>query len=229
MNLLICLALLAAGDVYFEQATVVQAKGRAPGPGVVTRVYYAGRKMRLETGEPGSGPAFVLRLDQERAFRLDPEQKLAVEVDARGLKARAHTDLSMAADLMGLAEARPKTAPLKSAHLVAGYRCPGYRITAGQTIMDLYVSSELPVGVDTFVDFLEWTGAGQSLGPLLEEIRGLPGIPLETRSRITVLGEAQETRSTVTRVKVGALDDRLFEVPAGYRVVQEEPLPAAKE
>lgn len=229
MNLLLSLALLLPGGVYFEQATVVQAKGRPPGAGVVSRVYYAGQKMRLEGEEGGAGPAFVLRLDQERAFRLDPAQKLAVEVDVRGLKARARTDLAVAGDLMGLADARPRTTPLKSPRVIAGFKCPGYRISAGTTVMDLYVTSDLPVGMDTFAAFLEWTGAQQSLGPLLDQIRALPGFPLETRARVMVQGEPQETRSTVTKVKVGELPDSLFEVPAGYRVVQEEELPAPKE
>ena len=229
MNLLLSLALLLPGGVYFEQSTVVQAKGRPPGTGVVTRVYYSERKMRLEAGEPGSGPAFVLRLDRERAFRLDPEARLAVEVDVWGLKARARTDLAMAGDLMGLADARPTTTRLKSPHVVAGFRCPGFRIVAGQTVMDLYVTSDVPVGMDTFAAFLEWTGAAQSLGALLDQIRALPGFPLETRSRVMVQGEPQETLSTITKLKVMELADSLFEVPEGYRVVREEEPPAPKE
>jgi hypothetical protein len=44
------------------------------------------------------------------------------------------------------------------------------------------------------------------------------GFPLETRSRVTVLGDVQETLSTVTRVKVGPAERRLFEPPPGYRL-----------
>jgi hypothetical protein len=187
--------------------------------------------MRLEAGDAPGGPAFILRLDEERAFRLEPARKVAVEVDVRRLRAQARTDLSMAGDLMGLADARPTTTPLKTPHDIAGYSCRGYRITAGATILDLYVTSEVPVSMDTFAAFLEWTGAAQSLEPLLEAIRALPGFPLETNSRVMVLGEPQETRSTVTKVRVGDFPANLFEVPAGYRVVKEEaePPPAPKE
>ena len=69
--------------------------------------------------------------------------------------------------------------------------------------MDLYVTRSLPVGVEAFADFLEWSGASQALGGLMAEIRKLRGFPLETRSRVTVLGEVHETRATVTHVEAG--------------------------
>jgi hypothetical protein len=88
--------------------------------------------------------------------------------------------------------------------------------------MDVYVTDALPVGMDAFADFLEWSGATQSLAGLMEELRRLPGFPLLTRSRVTVMGTEHDTVSTVTRVKVGPLSPALFERPADYRL-QAEP------
>jgi hypothetical protein len=76
--------------------------------------------------------------------------------------------------------------------------------------------------MDTFAGFLEWSGAADSLGPFLDEIRRLPGFPLQSRSRITVMGKVHETVATVTRVKAGPHAASLFEPPAGYRMVDEE-------
>ena len=45
----------AAPDVYFEQTTVVFEDGRPAGPGVVSRVWYAGRRMRMEPGSQSLG------------------------------------------------------------------------------------------------------------------------------------------------------------------------------
>jgi hypothetical protein len=64
-----------------------------------------------------------------------------------------------------------------------------------------------------------------SLRGLFSEIRKLPGFPLETRSRISILGEVQETLSTVTKVKLGGVAPGLFEPPAGYSMRKEEPAP----
>jgi hypothetical protein len=218
------LALVLSGPagVCFEQTTVVGSGGRADGAGVSTRVCHSGRRIRLEPAGTAGGAAFVLRLDEGRAFRLDPEHKRAVEIDTTRLRAQSHADLAMAGDLMGLATARPRTTPLTRGLQVAGYACKGYRIVAGNTIFDLYVTAELPIKVDAFADFLEWTGARDSMGAILDQIRALPGFPLETRSRVSVMGEVQETRTTVTKVSLGAVSAKLFEVPVGWEVVKEE-------
>ena len=88
--------------------------------------------------------------------------------------------------------------------------------------MDLYVAKAVPLGVDAFADFLEWTGASRALGGLLAEIRRLPGFPLQTRSRVEIMGEVQDTLSTVTKVTVGPFADDLFEPPPGYRLETDD-------
>jgi hypothetical protein len=220
--LAVLLSAAPAPDVYFEQTTVVFNDGRPAGPGVVSRVWYAGRRMRLEPGGATDGPALILRIDEGKAYRLDPARKRAVVVDLDRLRARAQMDLSLAGDLMGAGEdARVLTAALRDGKTIAGHRCRGFRISGASTVMDLYVASDLPVGIAAFADFLEWSGATQSLAAFLQELRKLPGFPLETRSRVTVLGEVQETLSTVTRVKVGPAEPRLFAPPAGYHLEPE--------
>jgi hypothetical protein len=54
-------------------------------------------------------------------------------------------------------------------------------------------------------------------------VRDLPGFPLETRTRVAVLGETQETVATVTKIHLGPQPASLFEVPAGWRVEAEKP------
>jgi Domain of unknown function (DUF4412) len=217
-------ALPSAGspDVYFEQTTLVFAGGRPVGPGVVSRVWYAGRRMRMEAGGVEGGPALILRIDQGKAYRVDPSAKTTVLVDLERLRARAQMDLSLAGDLMGGGEdARVRTTELPDTKVIAGHSCRGFRIAGASAVFDLYVASDLPVGISAFADFLDWSGAAQSMGGFVEAMRKLPGFPLETRSRVSVLGEVQETLSTVTRVRVGASERRLFEPPAGYRLLPD--------
>jgi hypothetical protein len=212
----------APADVYFEQTTMAWSGGRPAGAGVVSRVWYGGRRMRMEAGGVAAAPALILRLDRGKAYRVDPAQRRVVVIDAERLRTRSHMDAAMAGELMGATEgARVRTAALPGERTVAGYRCRGFRISGGSTVMDLWVTSALPIGIETFAGFLEWSGAAQSLGPLLGEIRRLPGFPLQSRSRVTVMGETQETVATVTHVKVGAHGPEVFEPPAGYRLVEE--------
>jgi hypothetical protein len=227
----VTLALLAAvppmPGLYFEQTTIVYVGGQPAGPGVHTRTWHAEQGLRLEAGDTSAGTALVLRLDLDRAWRLDPDQRAAVELDAARLRARSQTDAAFAGGLMGGGEdGAVRTRPLEGARTVAGHVCRGYQLTGPSVEMVLWVAKDLPVGVEVFADFLEWSGASRAMGGLLAQIRTLPGFPLQTRTRVEVLGEIRETVSTVTTIEVGPQPRELFEVPAGWRVVAEAPAPA---
>jgi hypothetical protein len=224
MNLAAVLPLLLAGSapasVYFEQTTVAQVAGKAAGAGVTARVWYAGSRMRLEPGNAPAGTALVLRLDQGKAWRLDPAGKQAIELDLARLRDQSQMDVSMAGQLMGVGGGDVRTEPLP-AKVVGGYSCQGYRLSFGSSVLDVYLSRRIGASVAAFTDFLEWSGASQSMGELIEALRKLPGFPLEMRSRVNVLGEVHETVSSVAKVKVGPLADALFAPPAGWPVVPE--------
>lgn len=210
-------------DVYFEQTVVSSTGGRAAGPGVSSRVWHAaGGRMRLQAGGVEDGAALILRLGEGKAWRLDPERRTAMAIDVERLRERSRMDLGLAGQLMGAEEA-PRVAELPAPKVVAGYRCRGYRLRAGSAVIELYVTRELPLGMEAFADFLEWSGASEALNPLLKEIRALRGFPLQTRSRVTLMGEVHETVSTVTLVRLGPAPPALFEPPPGYRVVAEPP------
>ena len=220
------LALLApppAAGVYFEQTVVSSVAGRAGGPGVSSRVWHGGGgRMRMEAGGAGEGPALILRLREGKAWRLDPERKTATALDVERLRERSRLDLGLAGQLMGGEEA-PRLEELPGTRVIAGYRCHGYSLRAGAAVIELFLTRDLPLGIDAFADFLEWSGASETMAPLLREVRTLRGFPLQTRSRVDVLGEVHETVSTVTRVVVGPQRAALFEPPAGYRAVTAPP------
>ena len=211
-----------AAGLYFEQTTVVVSQGQAPGPGVRSRVWHMARRMRLEAGDAVGGPALVLRLDEGRALRLDPEAKVAYQIDPAALRARSHQDASVAASLLG-GEDAPRTTALDGQRTIAGHACRGFRLKSRSGIVELWVAGDLPSGASVFADFMEWSGAAQALPGLVAAIRELPGFPLETRVRVSVLGETQETLSTVTKIRIGSQPESLFEVPSGWRVQQSSP------
>ncbi len=216
------LAAAPAQGLYFEQTTAL-AQGRALAPrGVRSRVWCSGRRMRLEAADAPGGPALVLRLDEGRVLRLDPESRTAIELDAAQLRARSASDAAVAAGLMGgLGEERLRTSPLQKQRTIAGHACQGFRIASRSVVVETWVADDVPARADTFADFLEWSGAAQALSGLVAAIRALPGFPLETRMRVNVLGELKETVSTVTLIRAAAVPAERFEVPAGWRLVDE--------
>jgi hypothetical protein len=218
----------AAGDVYFEQTTVPYADGKPAGPGVASRVWHGGegRRLRMEAGGVTPSPALILRLDLGKAYRVEPSLRRVSVMSAERLRMRSHMDAAMAAELMGTdRDTRARTTTLSGERTIAGYPCRGFRVQAGAMVMDLWVTSALPIGMEAFTGFLEWSGAADSLGPLLAEIRSLRGFPLQSRSRVSVLGGAQETLATVTKVKIGPHPAAVFEPPPGFRVVEEGAMP----
>jgi hypothetical protein len=151
---------------------------------------------------------------------------VAEKVGLDRLRARSHADASVAGDLMGATEeGSVRTRRLGTTRRVAGHVCEEYRITGPLLRMDVCVGVSIPVRVDAFAELLEWSGAEQSLGGILAELRRLPGLPLETRTRVEVVGRVHQTRSTITRVRIGPQPQALFAPPAGYRVVAEPPGP----
>ena len=170
----------------------------------------------------------VLRLDEARAFRLDPASKTARRLDLERLREQSQLDLSAAGEALGAAgEGSVRTTSLPGTKTIAGRRCRGFRIAAPEASLDLYVADLGPgVGIDTFADFLEWSGASLALGPVLDEMRRLPGFPLETRTRARVHGQDLTVVTTVTKIELGPLGPGLFDIPAGYRIVDD---PAGEE
>jgi hypothetical protein len=208
----------SAPELYYEQVTTIRSGGEAAGPGVHSRVWYAGQKVRLESGGPGRGTALILRLDRGAAWRLDPVERTAERLDFDDLRAQSKSDSALAGELMGAGEPDSvRTTPLPG-KTIAGYPCRGWRLKAGSAVVDVYTTTGVPVQLDSFADFLEWTGAAEALAGLWGEMKKLPGFPLETRAQINVLGEMQETVSTVTRLQVAPVPASMFELPPGYRV-----------
>lgn len=207
-----------APDVYYEQVTTVAAPGEPAGAGVQSRVWFAGRKVRMESGGTAGGPALILRLDEGTAFRLDPAERTAERLDVAALRAQSRSDSALAGELMGAGEpgaVRTSSLPGKT---VAGYECRGWRLKAGSAVLDVYTTDAVPLTMEAFAEFLEWTGAAEALAGLWDEMRKLPGFPLETRARVDVLGDVQETVSTVTRVRVAPVPASTFEPPPGYKL-----------
>lgn len=222
--LTVLLAVAPPQGLYFEQTTVLRPDGKDASPGVRSRVWYSGRRMRLEAAdaEAAGGPALVLRLDEGRLLRLDPESQTATELDVTRLRARAAGDAAVAAGLMGsAADEVLRSTRLAGQRTIAGYACEGFRITGRSFTVEAWVAASAPAHADTFAEFLEWSGAAQALSGLVGALRALPGFPLETRMRVDVLGQVKETVSTVTLIRAADIPRERFEVPAGWRLVKE--------
>ena len=212
------------GGLYFEQQVVTSVDQRPAGSLVSARVWWQGQRLRLEQQIVGGGASvLIVRLDQGRAFRLDPDRHVVREIDLAAERARAQLELGAAGSRLA---GRPRVVRLRRARQIAGHACQGYRLRTDAGAIDVWLSQAVPADMGTFSDFAEWLGAKDALGSFYGSLRQLPGFPLEMRSRLEVAGRLVETRATVSRVRVGSVPVHFFEVPPEYR---SEPAPADED
>ena len=209
-----------SGDVFFEQTATTTVDGK-PGPMATSRVYWSGRKVRLESGDAFEPLILLLDLENGRAYRLDPPTKTAVLLDVDALRSRSHLGFAMAGDRMGSSIDGFRKQKLAGQRTIAGRVSTGYRLRAGETRVDVWMAAGLPLDMEDFTEFLEWSGAAAALGGLLPELERLDGFPLETRSRVVTDGHVYETRATVTRLKQQPLDAALFAPPPSFKLETE--------
>jgi hypothetical protein len=122
---------------------------------------------------------------------------------------------------------------------VAGYNCDNWTITLGQfSKTEQCVTTELPVPVqtwDAYRDFAEGMRSMMaSMGPMAKgmadmaaKMKEMRGFPLATSTTSSFMGRSVSTSSEVTEIKKGAIPASAWEVPAGYRKVDNPMLKAA--
>src|SRR5262245_32036268 len=114
----------ATTQVYYEQTVRMSRDGQAAQT-ASAKVYWAGRRMRMETGDA----VFVLQLDTGKAYRLLPAERVAVQLDAERLQARSQLDLSTASDAMDVGpDTNVRESRLEEVKTIAGYHCQGHRL-----------------------------------------------------------------------------------------------------
>lgn len=208
-----------APQMYYEQTVRITRAGQ-PAGSASSKVYWSGRRIRMESGEG----VLLLQLDTGQAFRLVPAEKVAVQLDIERLRARAQLDLATASDALDAGQdANVRSAPSGPTRSVAGYVCQPHRVRTSSATFEVCVSQAVPVGMEAFTEYLQWSGASDSLPGLVEALRRLAGFPLETRARVEADGQVYETTSTVTKLVVGPQPVTLFEPPAGWRLEHEAP------
>lgn len=207
-----------APQMSYEQTVRVTRDGRPAGSSSA-RVFWSGRRIRMESGDS----VLVLQLDTGQAFRLVPAEKVAVELDVERLRARAQLDLATASEALDAGQdANVRSAPSGPARSVAGYACQPHRVRTATASFEVCVSKALPVGMEAFTEYLQWSGASDALPGLVEALRRLSGFPLETRARVEAEGQVYETTSTITKLTLGPQPVALFEPPAGWRLDHED-------
>ncbi len=140
--------------------------------------------------------------------------------------------------MMGAAVSAVDVHKAGTSRKVAGYTCEDWTITVGQlSKTQECLTSELPLPVqawDSYRDFADsMKSLSQSMGPLSQgmtdlqaKMKDVKGYPLATSTSTSVLGRSSTVTSEVTEIKKGPIPASAWEVPAGYRKVDNPMLKA---
>jgi hypothetical protein len=121
---------------------------------------------------------------------------------------------------------------------IAGYSCDNWTVTFGQfSKTEQCVTTELPVPVqtwDAYRDFAEGMRSMMaSMGPMSKGItdmaakmKEMRGYPLATSTSMSMIGHSSSSSSEVVEVKKGAIPASAWEVPAGYKKIDNPMLKA---
>jgi uncharacterized protein DUF4412 len=122
---------------------------------------------------------------------------------------------------------------------IAGYNCDNWTVTFGQfSKTEQCMTTELPVPVQTFDAYRDFAEGMRSMmasmGPMSKgmadiaaKMKEMRGYPLAVSTSSSFMGRSSTASSEVVEVKKGAIPASAWEVPAGYRKVDNPMLKAA--
>jgi hypothetical protein len=121
---------------------------------------------------------------------------------------------------------------------IAGYNCDNWTVTFGQfSKTEQCMTTELPVPVQTFDAYRDFAEGMRSMmasmGPMSKgmadiaaKMKEMRGYPLAVSTSSSFMGRSSTASSEVVEVKKGAIPASAWEVPAGYRKVDNPMLKA---
>jgi hypothetical protein len=157
---------------------------------------------------------------QERLKNLTPEQRKQMEGAMGGL--------------LGSFDVK-KTGPTRK---IAGYGCETWEITMGElSKTDECLSSELQIPVQAWEMYRGYADSLKTmmsaLGPMAKDVakmsekfKDLKGYPMASETTVKVMGYSSRTTSEVIEVKRGPIPASAWEIPAGYKKVDNPMLKA---
>ena len=139
--------------------------------------------------------------------------------------------------VMGAAVAGVDVKKTGTTRKIAGYNCDNWTVTFGPSKTEQCVTTELPLPVqtwDAYRDFAEGMRSMMaSMGPMAKgmedmaaKMKEMRGYPLAVSNSMSIMGRSSSSSSEVVEVKKGAIPASAWEVPAGYKKVDNPMLKA---
>jgi len=192
--------------------------------------FFSGNAVKRSSPE---GQDSIIRFDQEKIVTVDNKKKTYSEITFKQLQemmekvssAMPQDAEAMAAmkKIMGGSSAPLTVSKQGAGETVAGYATQKYLVT-GPFEMEIWAAPELKLP-PAYYDAIKMRLPANpvlDLGKMYDAFKQIDGMAMKTVLKMKVMSMSMTTSTEVTSVQKGAIAPATFEVPAGYKLVQEK-------
>jgi hypothetical protein len=241
-NLILCLATLgfvaacllqpASAQLLpvMSQGLTMTETTTASGRTTTSTNYFSGNATKRSSSE---GQDSIIRFDQEKIITVDHKRKTYSEMTFKQLQemmakiasAMPQDAEAMAAikKMMGGSSAPLTVSKQGPGETIAGYATQKYLVT-GPMEMEIWAAPELKLPA-AYYDAIKMrlpSNPVLDLGKMYDAFKQIDGMAMKSVVKMKMMSMSITTTTEVTSVQKGAIPPATFEVPAGYKLVQEK-------
>lgn len=182
-------------------------------------IYATSKFIRQEIGDK---MIFIYDGDAGKMFILNVDSKEYSVFDPAKLKAF----MDMAAGMMG--DIKATATPTQQTSKVGKWNTKLWKIKVTSNMftmdMDIFATSEIkmPTVYDNFQK--KWGLLQGPMAKMVEEMQKVDGYPVKSVGKMTVMGQSIDTTTEVLEISTAKLADSLFQIPAGFKEVEFNPM-----
>jgi hypothetical protein len=214
----------------FSQGLTMTETATANGRATTSTNYFSGGASKRVSSE---GLDSIVRFDQGKIISIDNKKKTYSEITFQQLQemmdkataAMPQDAEAMAAmkKMMGGSSAPMTVTRQGAGEPVAGYQTEKYVVT-GPWEMEIWAAPELKIP-PAYFDALKMRIPANpilDMRKMYDAFKQINGWPMKSVIKMKMMGMNITTTTEVTSVQKGAIPPATFEVPAGYKLVQEK-------
>jgi hypothetical protein len=213
-----------------SQGLTMNETSTANGKTTTSTTYFSGNATKRSSAD---GQDSIVRFDQEKIVTVDHKKKTYSEITFKQLQEILNKVTSgMPQDPEAMAAIKKmmggNSAPLTVSkqgpgETIAGYATEKYLVT-GPIEMEIWAAPELKLPA-AYYDAIKMRLPANpvlDMGKMYDAFKQINGMAMKSVMKMKVMSMSITTTTEVTSVQKGAIPPATFEVPVGYKLVQEK-------
>lgn len=216
-------------DLTMRSTTNNPGMGGRGGGSVTDTEYFSKNAMRISSS---GGNDTIIRFDAEKLIMIDNKTKTYSEMTFKQLQeisskagaalgGMSSEDMAAMKKMMGQTATSFSVTKVGPGETIAGYETEHY-LLKGPMEIEVYSAANLKIPT-AYYDVMKLQMPANpmfDMGKMYDEMKKITGTPLKTVATMRMMGTEMKTTKIVTAIEKGAIPASIFEVPAGYKLVE---------